>query len=61
MRLKLTAPNDQREQLLDMVDSYDAVVEAVDQAGAMTSVVAQVGDKCGPCGSNWVSDGIGGK
>ena len=47
MRLKLTAPNDQREQLLDMVDSYDAVVEAVDQSGAMTSVVAQVGNKCG--------------
>ena len=43
MRLKLTAPSDRKEQLLEMVDSYDAVVESVDQAGANTSVVAQVG------------------
>ncbi|KAG1671280.1 hypothetical protein FOA52_010851 [Chlamydomonas sp. UWO 241] len=43
MRLKLTAPTDRKAQLVDMVESYDARLEGVeDHAGGTTSVVAQV-------------------
>ena len=48
MRLKLSAPLACKEQLLEMADSYNAVVESVvDQqsGGGSTSVVVQVGGK----------------
>ena len=46
MRLKLSAPLVCKEQLLEMADSYNAVVESVvDQqsGGGSTSVIVQVG------------------
>lgn len=42
MRLKLSAPADRKEQLVDMVEAYDAHIEGFEDVGANTSMIAQV-------------------
>jgi hypothetical protein len=42
MRLRVSAPIDRESALMEMVDSYDAVIENIDYAGGLVSVVVQV-------------------
>lgn len=42
MRLRVTGPTDRKQDLLDMVDGYDAAVESVEIAGVSVSLVVQV-------------------
>lgn len=58
MRLRLTAPTDKRQELVELVETHEGHIESTEQAGTSTSVVIQVGGKQAksyaarqPCGS----------
>ncbi|GAX74278.1 hypothetical protein CEUSTIGMA_g1727.t1 [Chlamydomonas eustigma] len=42
MRLKVSAPIESEQALMEMVDSYDAVIENIDYAEGLVSVVVQI-------------------
>ncbi len=60
MRLRLTAPEALKQQLIDMVDSYDAVVESIEHAGAKVSLVTQVSTQQPWSPKPWAAAGFSG-